>query len=57
MVDTARKYAKFIVALVVAVAVTLMCLEDGVLTETEIGAITVTVLGALGVRQIPNDPM
>lgn len=55
--DTARKYAKFIVALVVAVAVTLMCLEDGVLTETEIGAITVTVLGALGVRQIPNDPM
>lgn len=55
---TIKRYAKFIVAAAAALGVLGAALvDDGRVSGAEWGAIASALLGALGVRQIPNAPM
>lgn len=51
-----KRYAKFFVAAAAALAVLATALADGTITGDEWRAVGAAVLGALGVRQIPNAP-
>lgn len=51
------KYRKFLVALAAGIGVLITALADGEVIASEWCAIALGVLGALGVYQIPNEPM
>lgn len=48
-------YRKAIVAVTAALSILAVCLEDGVLSTTEIISVVIAFLGAIGVERVANE--